>query len=104
VRDRRIEGAERVFSDDSHRQRIDHLHAVDHREERQPLVIGDRIQHTREVGLHGVGVERRAVVETHARAQMERPRDAIGPDVVALGELRHDLHRVVEGEQRLVPS
>ena len=68
----------------------------------QALVIGHRVQHAREVAADGLGVERCAVVEADALAEVERPRDAVGRHLPALGQARHDLHVVVEADQGLV--
>jgi hypothetical protein len=102
VRNGRLEGTEGILRDDPHGERVHHLHAVDHAEEREPLVVGHRVEDAGEVEAHGLGVERRAVVEGYARPQMERPGHAVGLDVPALGQPRHDGHGVVEADERLV--
>src|SRR5690606_22121190 len=56
-----------------------------------------------EVGAHGLGVERRVVVERHALLEVERVRQAVLADVPALGEQRRrvggaglDAHEALE--------
>ncbi len=102
VGDRRLEGAKRVLGHDPDGERIDDLDTVDHREERQPLVVRHRVEHPFEVEPNRFGVERGAVVEADAAAQVERPGHAVVFDAPALGQARADLHLVVEGDERLV--
>ena len=77
---------------------IDHLDAVDLRQ----LGLAERALHVEmavEAVLGGGGVEGLAVVELHARSQLDGDRLAVGRGLVAERELRHDVGLLVDVEQ-----
>ena len=86
---------------EAHRQIVDDLGVLDRREEERQrkgagVVVGVAlVQHAVEVECHRIGVERRAVMEHHAVAQIERVDRAVLADVPAFRQGRLDLQRAV---------
>ena len=84
---------------EGHRQVVRRLHRGHRREEerqRERAGIVERValvQHPVEGELHRLGVQRRAVVEGHALAQVEPVGQSVVRDLPAFGQLRHDVQR-----------
>ena len=79
-------------------ERVDRLDALD----RGELGLAERALHVHvplETVLGGLGVERLAVVEFHAGAQLQHDRLAVGRGLAAQRKLRHDVGLVVDVEQ-----
>ena len=96
------ESAERVFQRDLDRVGINHIGVVDHHIDRLPLEVVGRIAATVETEFHHTGIERRAVGETDAVAQVK---DKLGRRRIRLKtfrQSRHQLHVAVEAEQPLM--
>ncbi len=89
---------ERFLQDEPDRHRIDDLDLVD----RSQVGLAERALH-REVAveavLGGLGVERLAVVERHARPELDGDGLAVGRGLLAERQLRHDVELVVDIEQ-----
>ena len=66
--------------------------------------VGGRVLQAREVGLHRVRVERRGVLEGHARRQRHRPLREVGVGRERLGEVRHDLAVLVVAHEGVVDA
>ena len=96
MRDVVDEGAERIFQHHLHRVVVHHIGVVDHHIQALPLQVVLRIAGAIEAELHRRGVERRAVMERHALAQMEDEFLGVLGGLVAFGELRLQLHVFVE--------
>ena len=77
--------------------RIHHLDVVDRADLAPPEATLQREMALQRI-LHRSRVQRLAVVERHARPQMDHQRAVIRP-LVTGGELRHDMRRPVDVEQ-----
>ena len=98
VREVLQERCERRLELDLHGARVEHLDAGHVAEEALHVGIGARrvvgalvVQLALEDEFHGVGVEWRAVVERHVRAEPEGVGEAVPRDVPRLREPRHEL-------------
>ena len=96
MRDVVDECAERIFQHHLDRVVIHHIGVVDHHVEALPLQVVLRIAGAVEAELHRRRVERRAVVERDALAQMEGEFLGVLACLVAFSQLRLQLHVFVE--------
>ncbi len=98
------EGAEGLLERDAQGLRVHGLdlgHAVELVGAQQAV---GRVHHAVQVGLGSGGVEVGAVVELHARTQLEGVHQAVLGDFVALGQHVLELHVLVESEQAFVEA
>ena len=86
------EGGVRPRQLEHDRVRIGHLDARDRAEEAGAGALRGGVQHALDRILDVLGRQLAAVVELHAGAQLEGVGLPVGRDLVALGQVRHELH------------
>ena len=97
------EGGLRLLEDDPDGRGVDHLALVVEAAEGDPGLAGFglRIDHPVEAELHGLGIERRPVVELDAGLELEGPDESVRGGRPGLGERREDLAVGPQGYQRV---